>query len=389
MLTVIRRSGGSDTVVDHKELPATTGPVHLDVVAFDDVIRASVGDVVVEAARNDVREGRVAFVSTGAATFTKVLVDSLDMFYVDFVTSRYKSFADLVSSRDLTLYEHASDAMGAPAASSPVQALSTHGSDIATAMTESGNPQTRQELFARVLSDVGLAQLHRCDKLTVTRLTEAGGTTSLLLESPEPLSFIHDITLSLVRRTWRFVPDWSNWGEIDPIVMEALRLVHINDSTVVAPFSVGQTLASKEALIAHVRQEDPVSIDLYKLEAQAGGSVTGTRVSTVSSETAHTVGATPLVGQPAGTIAAIGADRVISGVVMSPTRTGSWVHDDVPIATTILSDGDETRALLLLSAPMTAGDYIMTMSFNRTRWETATPDADSSYSDSASINFTL
>ena len=125
------------------------------------------------------------------------------MYRVEFVTSRYLSFADHVAQRDPTTYVHAADAMGAPPASTPSAVLAARSADIAAAMTPAADPQQRQQLFAAVLSDIGLAELQSCDRLTLTRLTDSTGTTALLLESPEPLSFLHDVTPTLLHRAWR------------------------------------------------------------------------------------------------------------------------------------------------------------------------------------------
>ena len=73
-------------------------------------------------------------------------------------------------------------------------------------MTAEADPQARQTLFSTILSDVGLPQLHECDRVTVTRLVDQGTTTALLLESPEPISFVHDVTAALSHRARRPPP---------------------------------------------------------------------------------------------------------------------------------------------------------------------------------------
>ena len=115
-----------------------------------------------EADRGEVREGRVALVTDGAASFDTLLVDGLDLFAVGFATSRYASFSEHIASRAATVAVHAPDGMGAPPVRTPAEVLADDAAAIAVAMSDSGDPQARQELFARVLSDVGLPQLERC-----------------------------------------------------------------------------------------------------------------------------------------------------------------------------------------------------------------------------------
>jgi hypothetical protein len=73
-------------------------------------------------------------------------------------------------------------------------------------MNTAADPQTRNALFATILSDLGLPQLDQCDRVTLTRLDNQGITTAILLESPEPISFIHDVTLTLIHKVRRLIP---------------------------------------------------------------------------------------------------------------------------------------------------------------------------------------
>ena len=235
-LQLIRRIGAAEAVVDSQDVSevvaALTGPIELHVTAYDDKVRASVGDVVVEGDRDVVREGRVALVATERATFHTLVVDSLEMYRVEFATSRYLSFADHIASRDPVLHEQAADAMGAAPTTTPAQVRTARAAELAAAMSEVGDPQRRQQIFAEVANAIGVPGLSRCDRLTITRLTDATGTTALLLESPEPISLIHDVSLSLVQRTWRFVPAPLP-GQLDPRTFAPLTKLHLADDGLV------------------------------------------------------------------------------------------------------------------------------------------------------------
>jgi hypothetical protein len=339
-LVLVRRTDGNDEELARATLPPPKGAVGLEVTAFDDRVRAQVGDVVVEGERGAVREGRVALVTDGAARFETLLVDGLDLYRVAFATSRYESFADHIAGREATVAVHAPDGMGGSPARTAAEVIADEAAAIAQAMSLSGDPQTRQSLFARILSDIGLPQLQTCDRVTLTRLADDGSTTAILLESPEPISFVHDATLTLTKRVWRYIP-----GPVGPPDHNEL---------------VQELLAPEEPPPA----PPPTS-------APARSFVTATAINpdtTISGETAS--------GEVAG------------GATTGGMQPNSWVHEDLPVPFTLIDNGEENSALILPSVAMTAGTYALTLAFERTRWMTTTADPNASYHDEATIELT-
>ena len=333
-LVLLRRTGGSDQELARAPLAQAAGPVELEVSAFDDRVRAQVGDVVLEGDRGPVREGRVALVTDGAASFDTLLVDGLDLFALGFGTSRYLSFAEHVASRDPAVAVHAPDGMGAPPVRTPAQVLADDAAAIAAAMSASADPQARQELFSKTLSDVGLPQLERCDRVTLTRLSDAAGTSALLLESPEPISFIHDVTLALTRRTWHYVPPHyvpPTRGEL----VDALA----------APPPPSQGPQPSQPAVPHVTVVRPL---LGNAGATVGGNGSG-------------------------------------GAAGGGWEPGHWVEVDVPVACTPLANGDESAVLVVPEAPLTAGTYVFALTLDRTRWRSSTSDPEATYHDEATI----
>ena len=392
-LVLVRRIAGADQELARAALPPSGGPVNLHVTAFDDVVRASVGDVVVEADRDAVREGRAALVADGPAVFSTLLLDSLDLYRVDFATSRYLSFADHVAQRDPTLYAHPSDAMGAVPALTPTAVLATQSAAITSAMTTAADPQQRQQLFSRVLSDIGLAHLHRCDRLTLTRLTDATGTTALLLESPEPISFLHDAALTLRHRIWLRPPPRNQADSLNPDVVKALTLIQAGADGLVAPAAAARVLLAAHCRVALITSATPAfSMNLYDVPplGLAARPVVLTKVATLDARAADHAGLTPLTDEPAGLLAAIRPDSSIAGVALGPSALpgGSPIHLDVPVAITLLGNGDETSTLVLPSTPLQAGTYLLDLAFNRVRWVTTAPDPEAAYQDSASVQLT-
>jgi hypothetical protein len=337
-LVLVRRTSGADQEVASATLPRSDGLVDIEVTAFDDRLRAQIGDVVVEGDRGEVREGRVALVTEGAARFDTLLVDGLDMFAVGFSTSRYHSFTEHIARRETGVAAHAPDAMGAPPARTPAQVLTDDAAALGQAMSVTGDPQSRQQLFSQILSDIGLAQLERCDRVTLTRLADVGGTTAILLESPEPISFIHDATLTLTRRTWHYVPP-----RFEPPNRNEL-LEQLTTPPPSGPQPQGPKPQSPQpSLLASAVRPGPTNAGTTQ-----GGDASG--------------------GAPG------------DGWV-----PGHWVEVDTPVTCTLLGNGDETSLLLIPAGTLLAGTYALALTLDRTRWQSATSDPEATYHDDATI----
>jgi hypothetical protein len=385
-LIIVRRTAGADHEVARSPLPGVPGPLELHVTAFDDRLRAQIGDVTVEADRGPIREGRAALVADGPARFDNLLVDSLDMYQVGFHTSRYRSFSEHISMHDDHIADHQPDAMGGPPAATAVEVLSASGPAIAEAMTINADPQARQQLFAKLLSDLGLPQLERCDRLTFTRLIDATATTALLLESPEPISFLHDVTLTLLHRTRHYQPWWNDLIDPNPAISNALGRLRFERGAAFGAPDVIATLGQDGHEIAYVHDQ---GIDVYRQADDARErTVAATLHTTLDREAAQRAGLGDIIDQPTGSIFAIKPDRSIAAAATAPWRHGSWVDQDDPVACAFLTNGDETAALLIPNTSLVSGTYILDFTMDRARWLTTTVDPQSRYQQQASVEIT-
>jgi len=252
-------------------------------------------------------------------------------------------------------------------------------------MAGTADPQAREALFAKVISDLGLAQLERCDRLTFTRLVDEPLTTALLLESPEPISFLHDVTLTLLHRTWHYQPWWEGLTEVAPGVSEALRRMRFDDRVAVGPPNAVSALRGDYEIV-HVGDE---AIDIYaQPEAPSERTVAGELRATLDGDAARRAGLADLVDSPAGTIAALRPDRSIAGIALAPWHHGSWVHEDDPVPFTLLANGDETRTVVLPAAGLASGTYILDFVLDRARWQSATADPEARYHEEVSVELT-
>jgi len=383
-LVIVRRVGGADQEVARAALPTATGPAQLHVTAFDDILRASIGDVVLEADRDVVREGRAALVADGAAVFSALLVESLDMYRVEFKASRYLTFADHVAQRDPTVYAHAADAMGAPPASTPAAVIAAQGAGLVAAQTVTADPQQRQQLFAQVLSNIGLAKLQVCERLTLTRLTDATGVTAILFDSPEPVSLLHDVTATLLHRTWTRPPHPTPIGPQNPI-SAALAHLEFAGARLMAPAAAAHVLYMAHVEVLFISAAAPA----FAMQAYAVpvvpllGSVALRPVGGIlDAAAAQAAGLGALVHLPAGILVAVRADHSVAG------EAQVLVQADVPVPLTLLGNADETSTVMLSATPLASGIYTLKLAFSRARWETTTSDPASIYQDSATIPLT-
>jgi hypothetical protein len=204
-LALYRRTTGTEMMsLAHADLPTppnATDAVALEVTAFDDRIRATVGDQSIEADRSSQREGRVALVATGAATFGNLHVGGLALYAFPFATSRWRSFHDHVTSWPGTIDDMAPNALGTGTTTSTVAALwSATQADVTAAMLPAGDRAARDLVFGRWLKDLGIPLKDEVPRLEISRFVVGGQTTCFLLESPEPIDFSLEVKALLERR---------------------------------------------------------------------------------------------------------------------------------------------------------------------------------------------
>src|SRR5439155_21254575 len=193
-LVLYRRTAGTEMLeLEHEDRPAGGDPaaaIALQVTAFDDRIRASVGEVTIEADREEQRAGRVALVADGAAAFAGLQVSGVQIYAFPFMTSRWRTFHEHVLSWPGTFDVLVPDALGPGTTASTASALwAATSADVAAAMQPDAEPSARDRVFGRWTEDLGLPLKDEVPGLEISRFDVGGGTPCLLLESPEPLDF--------------------------------------------------------------------------------------------------------------------------------------------------------------------------------------------------------
>jgi hypothetical protein len=425
-LVVRRREAGTLTEVDAVPLPAGVGtgsePVSLEVTSFDDRLRASVGESVVEVDRGEVREGRLCLVADGPAAFRTLQVRGLDMYVFPFATSRYRSFSEHVASWSGVVDEIAPDALGPATTTSTVSALwAATSAEIASVMEPTAAAPDRERLFARWVRELGLPLKDDVTALEVSRFVQGGQTRLLVLESPEPIDFTEEVLASLVYR--KLVGPVV--GPIAPTVGVALA------AGVTAPLRLDERLERLAALQPepppagepapapeHVIHDVLETARGLRVELDSRVAGAGEVVALVSDGdgggkafrgriASRPVGDAFLEAEPVEDLPV--ADSVVESLAGAPPGTVlvltsdlttvighfGWEWEDEPVEVGVLQSGDGRRAIVVpVNASGATGlptrRYRLTLSLSRKRWETTDPaDGLNTYKSTGELSLSL
>ena len=408
-LVLRSRSGGTMTELARTTV-AVPGPIMLDVTVFDDVVRAGVGDTVIEAPRGTIREGQVALVANGPAIFLGVSAGALSIYTFEFVSSRFKSFADHLQSWDGKLPITPTGSFGGVAVTA-ASVLASNAGAIPGAMTAVTDPQARQALFSKVVSALGIGLSKAPRVLMLSRMTDSTGTAGLVVQSPEPISLTQDVTMTLTRhiRIWvwdvRPQPIAQPVGPLPPPAQPVMAaaapatlasIARLGLATPVAvrtaadletsipllSFSNGQVTGNLPADAKVVRAIATPAGTMFEVYA-APGAQPGARIQLLTPEQAAAMADFAAFAKlSAGSIGFVSGGRF---------GWGHWVNQTINMPFMALSNGDETAIVLFAvgGSPFPAGLYTLDGKLDRDRWaDTGTPDPEQHYHDEATLTLT-
>lgn len=406
-LAICRRTAGSEFAelksLPIPPLPDPDAPILLIVTAFDDRLRASVGETIVEVERDEMRDGRACLVADGAVRFQSLKVTGLEIYRFPFQTSRYRSFDDHIQSFDGAIDVIVPDALGAGTTSSTVAAmLSATSSEIAAAMQPDGDAAARQSLFERWVAALGLPLRDEVDALELSRFV-AGGTSGLLLiESPEPMDFSQEIKIELSRRDHGSLPPVVGpvGDTVDRLSRRKARIREDLKHVLEADASPADRRPRRNPLRDVTRHETHLEVRLdldaidgpagrllvveaagkklqpklivyaFRLKPGASGEVTVRAIKTdeIVLRAGHSSLVSPaLANLPAGAFALVAPDfEVVLGTLIPG-------HVWTPVPVNVLQDASGQRALLIPSAALVPGTYRLALTLDRQRWPTQDP----------------
>lgn len=423
----LRRWGPSavEEVVASAELPAAPDPqtaVGLEITVFDDTVRARVGEVTVQAARDAVREGRIALVADGAVTFADLAVDGLELYRFAVSLSRYASFAEHIGSFTGDVATIAPGDLGpGTSTATPAQLWAATGAQLPTAAAPGADPVQRDALFQRWVRELGLPLTQDVPGLTVTAYRAGGAARALLLESPEPLDVARSVTVSV---TYAATTPVAVGG---PVVLAAQQLLGARRPTVLPPLLTAVERVPDSALLSiELTDEGLALLDLTYPQRSADPAQPPTVQAVAVVGPAHQRQYVVLTGPPpvdgaAPTVvldtrvvhddpaaltpfgraewAMVSAGTVVLLTVRGPVVVAEIlaVTDERPVPVTALADLT-SRSILVLPAepgapmlgPFDEGPHRIGFTIDRARYDTTDPpDEISHYHRTARLDVTL
>lgn len=393
-------TGGALVELDADDLLTSADELRLEVTVFDDRLRASVGDVVVEVDRGELRAGRMGLVADGPATFGSLQVHGLDMYRFPFGVSRYRSFEAHLASWDGVIAVVAPDATGPGTTTSTVAQLWAQTSaDVAAVMATSAPPAERERVFGAWVAALGLPLTDDVTDVRVSRFVVGGRTEALLVESPEPLDFTEEIAVSASRRQRTGSLPPHRHDPIGPAGTVRERLIAAAlrpsleptrgrrpgiDATILDADVVGDALQlslhpalAGAGMLAVAAVDDAGRPQLFRGRVRPGLTSTSpailpaAHVGALPALPPHSELAPSLQGAPAGTILLASADLAL--LLGRHRLQPAEVDVDVPVE--VIQSGDGRRALVVTASgeAFAAGTHRLRFALVRRRWDTTDP----------------
>ena len=358
-LRLLARRNGAVTELSSVPIPDTaSAPYALQVLVFDDKVRARVGETSIEADRGNLRDGRMAVVLDGPGGCSALRVDGLDGYLTQVTTSRYAGFSEHVGS-----FDNRVRALPGDAAAVAALRASTLG-EIQAAMTANADKEIRQRLFDRWVAELAIPLAPAVEGLRINSVENA----LLVLESPEPLPFSRDVSVAAVHRVTS-QPDPPSG--VPPSLMEFAASIMFKRDMVSGPVPNNAAAVVRRArTLVHAVLLDgltgQVEYRVYRVsvaQGTGGLSLDGELVDVRTTPPAAQGFPPRRMRLPVDHIALLDATgRLLAAAIPLP------VERDEAIELTILTNGVEDRALLIPTAVMQPDTYSFTFAIDRPRF---------------------
>ncbi len=383
-LQIVERRGGLTQPVAAVPLPAeAVAPYALEVDAFDDLLRARVGETVVEAPRGDLREGRLALVLDGPGRCAALHVESLEAYASQLTTSRYAGFEEHLASWDGVVHPSPGQAAAVPGL------LAATGADLAAAMTPEADPQARQRLFDRWVAEASIPIAQAVPGVRLAAVGDTAGARLLLLESPERLPFSSDVTITATHRVVG-LPGPPPVGVPRALLRFAADLVFARDGVSGDVPDDVLALVSQARQLVHAVRTTPQSRAVYRfydvrVRTSPEGSVLTGELVEVRPLPPLTLTFPPRPRRfPVDHVGLLDDDGDLLGV---PLPLPVERDEEVPLA--LISNSVEDRTLLVPETPLVPDTYTVTFRLDRQRYRAAVADDDSRYRASAVLQVSI
>ena len=357
---------------------AGEAPYSLEVTAFDDVLRARVGDTAVEADRGDLRDGRLALATDGRGEFRSLHVDAIEAFVSQVETSRYPGFPRAPAELGRT-HPRPPRRCGAGAGAAHGHGWRGHERDGARRLPAQATALRPVDLRAGAAARAGRSTASACPAAG-----DSAGTRLVLLESPEPLAFSTDVHLTVTHRVVS-LPGGSHPTVPRSWLAFAAGLVFAR-TTVRGdvPEDIVASVRQAVRLVRAVRGDrlgTRIRYEVYAVEVDV--TARGARLQGELEDVRPASPLTPTRLRPrvmgVGTVALLDRFGQLVGEVLPLP-----VEQDETVALTVIANGAEDKALLVPATPMRPDDYRFAFEVDRVRYRSAVVDDTTNYRASAS-----
>lgn len=385
------------TVHERDSTPLAAAPDEpvLELFAFDDAVVARVGDADVSAARGARRLGRAALVVQGDGQVASLRAIALDACRLAFRSSRYDDFVAHIGSAGGVVEERAADAFG-PVQSSVAALYAQTREEIVAAMAPEAPAEARERLVETWANARALLFRQTPDRVAMVRTVEAGGSTLFVLEGPEPLAFSRDVTIELFRRTHASPPTIGPELENDfpsrplsgvldapAVILRWLGSFEWVDGRLMGSALPRGLEAAQRIILVGGSPVQRLRTD-FRIVREAGSFTRRGAIELIADRPRRLLpGELPRL-RP-GDLQIDGPD----GPLVPPFRPPfPWPPRPVvlvPQRVVVLTNGDETRALVIPvdaageAVSLPNGSYRFRFAIDRVRWRADVPDVASNY----------
>jgi hypothetical protein len=398
-------------------IPANlSAPFHLDLIAYDDQLQVRLGDAVIVVERGANRSGQLAMVAQNGGSFKRLTVEALDGYRFYFQSSRFVSFEQHIQSTGSRTLVIPTGATTESESQIITDLFATTSAEMLQVMQPGADSAIRLNLFQRWAEALSIPQVQQPQTLFISRLQNESATLLLLFESPEPLRFSDELELVIKKELLQPPPlpgtvpfralepsipaELDAWETIIKQAVPGMRSIDIQPALVVSIVqnSVLQNLpVTASFALAAVNYGGQLKYYLLQLTFQhIDSNLTMVRGQVRDENNFNRFLQQPLIQAITGHLNTIGANQLLflnklGKLVMKLTLPDLPLHAFVPQSFTVLSNGDETRAMLIpltgnVPTTWTPGKYIFEFKLNRERYPHETPDINADYIRETTLN---
>jgi hypothetical protein len=400
-LRIIEHRYGNDKEIISKDLPTGAKPPYvLEVIAFDDKLRAHLGETALEADRNDILEGQLALIAKNGGAFNSLIVEPLDAYTFYFQSSRFIDFKEHISS------------FSGEVAKIPAEMLSLNESEISpqidgmiasipSVMNIEADLEKRQRIFDDLVKDLKLPLSCNIDRLKLSELISSRGPELILLESPEPLPFSKDVKMILKKRTLIPIVKTSSARATGEFLEIAMQLRFSDERVIFSniPKFYRDRIGRSRFLVRSIEVEGNLQHHIYemKLEIDRSGQyqLFGKRIEIIypyALEAKERTLYTKIISEMRSKEIAFVAESGDLSIPIIP----EFKEEFEPISSLVLTNGDETTALIIPIDQTTKkqvsleGDtYLFEFKIDRIRFRSQKQDNVSNYREESSFTAKL